>query len=254
MKKIWLIIAILLVLIVIARYRDNNDPALIISGLLCNGEIRGNAALDYRINLFSVFPAGEAEFRDKKEEIFENKKVYHLSADAGTGKFVSRFFKARVVLDSYVDPQSNNPLFFSQKVFVPGKPDINKEIRYDQKQKIMLISGSSREILADTQDPLSAMFNIRTMDFSKIKEFEMNINTNQKNYLLSARVCPKEITVAGKKYQLFIIDGEIKRRNKNPYHKTKLKITLLKQKENIPLSVKVFSSGMLINAKLVEVR
>ncbi|MDD2752090.1 MAG: DUF3108 domain-containing protein [Candidatus Omnitrophica bacterium] len=254
MKKIWLIIAILLVLIAIARYRDNNDPVLIVSNLLSSGEIKDKAALAYKINLFSIFPAGDALFENKKEEMFEGRKVYHLVARAETAKFIARIFSADALLNSYVDIQNNNPVYFAQRVRISGKPEINKEIRYDQKQLIMTISGTSREILPDTQDPLSVMFNIKKMDFDKIRNFEMNINTNQKNYLLSAKVSPKEISVGQKKYQIFILEGEIKRRNKNPYHKTKIRITLLKGGENIPLSVKVFSSGMLVNAKLVEVR
>ncbi|MDD5594665.1 MAG: DUF3108 domain-containing protein [Candidatus Omnitrophica bacterium] len=254
MKKLWLILAILAVFITIANYQNNNNPVLIISHLISDTGIKSNATLAYKINLFSVFPAGDAVFDKMDEELFQNKKVYHLTARAETAKIISKFFSASALLDSYLDPQSNNPVFFKQKLQISGKKDIQKEINYDQKQKLMTISGVSRDILPDTQDPLSAMFNIRKMNFDQISSFEMNINTNQKNYLLSAKVSPKEITLDDKKYQLFILDGDIKRRNKNPYHRTIIRIVLLKDKENIPILVKIFSSGLLINAKLIDIK
>ncbi len=253
MKKLWLILAILAVLITIANYQNNNNPVLIISHLISDAGIKSNATLVYKINLFSVFPAGDAVFDKMNEELFQNKKVYHLAAHAETAKILSRFFSATTFLDSYLDPQNNNPMFFKQKVQISGRKDIQKEISYDQKQKLMTISGVSRDILPDTQDPLSAMFNIRQMNFDQITAFEMNINTNQKNYLLSVKVSPKEVTMDDKKYKLFILDGDIKRRNKNPYHRTIIRIVLLKDKENIPVLVKIFSSGLLINAKLIDI-
>ena len=118
----------------------------------------------------------------------------------------------------------------------------------------MSIGGTERSIMADTQDPLSAMLRIKEIDFQKQPEFEININTNQKNYLLRGRAIPKELIIDGKKYKLFFLNAEIKRRDKNPYHKTNISIVMLKEKENIPILIKVFASGILINAKLVDTR
>jgi len=82
------------------------------------------------------------------------------------------------------------------------------------------------------------------MDFQKIDSFEMNINTNQKNYLLTAKV--------KKEGDFIILKAEIKRRGSSPYHKTQLKMVLLKGRENIPLLMNVFASGVFINMRLSE--
>jgi hypothetical protein len=92
------------------------------------------------------------------------------------------------------------------------------------------------------------------MDFDKVKEFEISLNTNQKNYVLKGAAQPQEICIDNKKYKIFILKSDIRRRDKNPYHQTKLTMTLCKEKENIPILIKVFASGALINARLVEIK
>lgn len=44
----------------------------------------------------------------------------------------------------------------------------------------MAIAGVKRQMLPNTQGPLSVISNIRRIDFDKDKELEMNININQK--------------------------------------------------------------------------
>jgi ribosomal protein L21 len=83
----------------------------------------------------------------------------------------------------------------------------------------------------------------------------MNINTNQKNYSLKGTVVPKEISSAGRRYKVYLLKAEIKRRDKNnPYHRSKITMVVLRKDRNIPILIKVFASGALINAKLIEVK
>jgi hypothetical protein len=218
-----------------------------------SGEIK-TGALTYKISLFGILPVGEAVFNSAKLEQFEGQSVYHLSAAASTLGFISKFFSGNAVLDSYIDTVRYNPLLFKQKLIVANKEGIDKEARYDQALGVMSIKGVRRQILPDTQDPLSAMFNLRRMDFNKVKDFEMNINSNQKNYVLNGTAEPKNIAIGDKLFRTFILSAEIKRRDKNPYHKTNITMVLLPDTDNIPVSIKVFASGIQINAKLVEIK
>jgi hypothetical protein len=190
--------------------------------------------------------------KDSHEQ-YKGQSVYHLSATAFTPHILSRFFRSHAVLDSYIDPQSFNPILFRQKLVSPGKERPEKEVVYDQKSGVMVIGDVKRQILPNTQDPLSLMFNIRHMDFNNIGTLEMNINTNQKNYLLQGKVKKRIISVGKKSYTVIIIDAEIKRRDKNPYHKSNVTIVLLRDKGNIPLSIRVFASGAIINAELIKI-
>ncbi|MDD5245835.1 MAG: DUF3108 domain-containing protein [Candidatus Omnitrophica bacterium] len=254
MKRFLAIILVVLVLMVMASYQNNNNLKLIISHLAFNNFIK-NGELSYQVALFNVVPAAEAVFKDKAGEDFKGGKVTHLSAEAKTSSIVSRFFSARAGLDSYINPANGNPLLFTQEIKTGKSDALKKEIYYDQNKHIMTIGGEERTILPDTHDPLSLMHKLRRMDFEKNRNFEMNINTNQKNYVLTARVTPREVSFDKKRYQLFLLKGDIKRRDKNPYHKSYITIYFLKHEDvNLPILVKVFASGVLINVKLIKVQ
>lgn len=253
MKKIFLIIVILIFFCAFFLIR-NSDPKVIISKLIRQGDIPEGTVLRYRINVFGLLPAGEAILSIGKIEDFEGKKVYHLTAEAKSLRLYSGFINASAILDSFVDVASLNTMLFKQRLSLKGKEDVYKEVYYNQKEGIMTIGDVKREILPNTQDPLSAVLNLINYDFEKINKLQMNINTNQKNYMLSGDVKNEEISLNKNKYTLVFAKAEIKRRDKNPYHKSNVTIVMLKEKGNLPVLIKVSASGVMINAHLIEVR
>lgn len=253
MKKILLTVIVLIILFLGAIYQNNSNLNVVVFKLASKNEIK-EGDLVYRVSLFGIFPVGEAVFFNKEIQEYKGEKVYYLKADAKTINIPSVFFNASVILGSYIDMRDNNPLLFRQIIKISGKPDVEKEIIYDQKNGIMSIGGQERSILPNTQDFLSVIFNLRRMDLSKTTDFDMNINTNQKNYALKGKVTPREIMVNNKTYKAYIITADIARRDKNPYHKSKITMELLSNKENIPVVIRVFTAGALINAKLVRIR
>ena len=82
----------------------------------------------------------------------------------------------------------------------------------------------------------------------------MNINTNQKNYLVKGIRRYRDISINKKTYKLVFLDVDIKRREKSPYHQSKISIVFCRDKENIPIIIKVFASGAFLNAKLIDIR
>lgn len=254
MKKILLILVLAIILLSIFVFYNNNNPKIVISSLLKKGDIRGGD-LVYRVNLFGIIPVAKAILKAEQIDEYNGQRVYHLSASANLLEWMAKFFKGYALLDSYIDTETCNPVLFKQKMIIPGKEAIDKKAVYDQKKAIMTIAGVRRQILPNTQDALSAIFNIRYIDFDNVKELEFNINTNQKNYILEAtpRV-NKDILINNRIYKTVFLKGEIRRRDKNPYHQSRIAMVLLRGKENIPILIKVFASGILINAKLVEIK
>jgi len=250
MKKILLIISVVILLFLFIVV--SNDPKIIIAKLAKQGDLKAGE-LRYRISFFGVLPLAEAIIGVEKIEDYRGEKVYHLSASAKTIKMVSKFLKGEASFDSFVDIERLSPIVFKQRLMVSGKGSADREIIYDQEQGIMDIDGVKRAILSDTQDPLSAIFSLKKMDFDKIKEFEMNINTNQKNYILKGRATSKEIAIKGKTYKIAFLEASISRRDKNPYHKSRIKMVLLRGKENIPILMKVFASGVSLSVRLTEI-
>ncbi len=252
MKKILLVFLVTIIFFVFIAAR-NNDPKVVMADLLKKGRI-GQGELVYRINLFGFIPVGEAIFMPEKLEELDGKKVYHLSAKASTLGIFTKLYPCHALIDSYVDAENFNPLVFKQKIMLQDKPDNIKTVLYNQKEGFMSIAGLRRQILPNTQDQLSAIFNLRRMDFTRIKDFEININTNQKNYILKGKAEEKEIRLDKERYKVILTEASIARRDKNPYHKSNITMVLLKEKENLPILIKVFASGVLINARLVEIK
>lgn len=240
---------IILALFFIGIYLKNNSLSLILSGIKGNTQ-DANQELVYRFYVFGVIPAGEAVFNNAAKEEYKGTEVLRLTARAWSLRGLSAFFKGQATIESLIDAHTFNPVLFRQEFTQNGSKRQFKEVLYDQKDRFMEIAGVKREILADTQDPLSAIFNIRRMDFEKTGSFEISINTNQKNYVLSGKSSLKELK--GKK--LVKLTSTIKRRDKNPYHQSKLTMILVKDSRNLPVLIKVFASGFLITAKLVEVK
>lgn len=253
MKKTLLVFLILILLTLLFIIQNNSNPDIIISQLLKKGDIKPGE-LRYAVNFLNVLPIGEAIFGLQKEEEYRGQKVYHLSAKARNLDIYSKFFTAQAAVDSFIDTASFNPFIFRQRLSIKGKKDIIKEVFYDQQNHVMSIEGTQRQIFPETQDPLSVIYKLKIMDFKQNKEFSININTNQKNYILKGTSEQRDVLINKKVYKLAFIRAAISRRDKNPYHKSSISMVMLQGKENIPIQIRVFASGILINSKLVEIK
>ncbi len=253
MKKVFCSLFIIVFLFLVFFSVYNNNPGIIISRIKVR-DIRELTELRYIVYFLGVIPVGEAVFYPARINEITGNNAYHLRAAAETSRCFSQFFAARTSLDSFVDADQLNPLVYRMQLTVSGRKDINEEIIYNQQDGFMLVSGVKRQILPNTQDPLSLMFNIMLMDFEKTSEFRMNINTHKKNYIFKGMVQDKDRLIKNKIYQTYILKGEVFRDNKSPYHRSSFKMVLLKQNCNIPLLIKVFSGGVLIQARLTGIK
>lgn len=255
MKKIPLILFIVSLAGAVCFYNYNNNYATVITDLSKKGEIHpGN--LTYRIYLLGIIPVGDAVFLDAQMTAEQaGRRLYFLRARAKTSKYLSLFFIASAEFDSYINTSKLTPEVFRQKLSISGKADIEQEAFYDQKNNVMEISGIKRQILPQTHDPLSLVYYLSHRDLSALKGIDLNINTNQKNYSLKGGIEEKSIQVNKELYTIYTANVEIKRRDKNPYHKSKASIVFLKSGQiNIPITIKIIASGVLINAKLVDIQ
>lgn len=252
MKRRWIVLLVLTLLIAFAYSQNSNYKGIIRT--LARQDNVGRDHLRYRIYFLGLFPVGEASIRNLGLEEYQSGKVYHLRADAQSLNIFSSFFKGIATLDSYIDFNDHVPLLYTEKLQITGKPDTTKEVFYNHKEMFMSIKGIKRQIVSHTQDPLSAIFNLEHMDLGKVKDLEMNINTNQKNYTLSGTTMRKDLSIDKKVYGLILAKAKIYRRDKNPYHQSQLTVVFLKNKENIPVLIRVFASGTLVVAKLIEAK
>jgi len=247
------LIALFLFLVSIFSY-NNSNPEVIIKKVFKSEQINPQI-LRYRIYAFGLFPVGETYLHNAKHEKINGKDLYLIKGEAKSLDIIATFFKSEAALNSYIDPVDSNPVLFKQEISISGRPNQDKEVIYDQKQGFMITDGTRRQILPNTQDPLSLVFNLERMDFSKNKDIEMNINTKHKNYLFKGRVEEKSDLSKKVGHEVYLAKTEIRRRDRdNPYHQSKVTIWFVKGEENIPILIKIFASGFIMNARLVEAR
>ncbi|MDD4979723.1 MAG: DUF3108 domain-containing protein [Candidatus Omnitrophica bacterium] len=251
MKKVLSIFFIFILFLIFINWY-NSRPEVIISRVVKNKDIRAGQ-LRYKIYLMKVIPVGEASLGVAKVEDYKGAKVYHLTGSAHSSSLFTNFFQARAYLDSYVDIQELSPMLFRQKLVIKGKRQFYREVFYDQANGTMSLEGVRRQIYPNTQDPLSAMFNVRLIDFKKTDKIEIGLNTNQKNYILKGTVRNQSVTVGKDIYKTAFLDAHISRRDKNPYHKSNISMVLLEEVANVPILINVFAGGVLINARLIDI-
>lgn len=256
MKKIFFFIFIILILIIILQI-NKNRPILIIKSLDLHNRLSTEfKTIVFEVNFLGFLPIGEAQLENKGLTDYLDKKVFHLYAQAETLKFISKFFNASCQIASYIDKDKLHSLKFVQTLIIPDKPKETRQVLYDQENHIMELGGVKRKILPDTQDPLSAIFYIQHQLLELGREFDMNINTNQKNYGLFAKAIKKEnYKIKDKAVDVWVIKGDILRRDKSPYHRSNITFVCLRtESDNIPVLIKVFAGGFFITARLIEVK
>lgn len=254
MKRFFFNSLLIIFLILLFSGWYSNNPGIIISNLPGVRDMREVSELKYRIYFLGVIPAGEAVFYPASGDGLAGKESYHLRATADTARFFSGLFSAQASLDSFVDIHRLTPSLYRLKLTVSGRKEIDEEIMYNQEEGSMYVSGVRRLILPNTQDPLSAMFNIMRMDFEKNKELHMNINAHKKNYIFEGTALHKDLLVNGGIYKAYIVKGKVFRQDKNPYHQSSVTFALLRGKVNVPCLIEVFSGGVLIKARLVGIK
>jgi len=252
LRKLALFIVLALVIIGIAFSTQISNPKAIITNLLNQAYIE-DGDLQYRVYLFGIFPIANAKIYKQKLETFEGKNAYYLSFAAENTKLTKLTFNASVFIESFIDAESLNPILFKQILAIKGQKEITKEARYDHKEGTMTINGVKRSISTNTLDPLSTILNIRRLNFDKTKNVELDINTNQKNYLIQGTTRQEEISLRNQSFTLITLDAQIKRKDSNPYHKSKITAVFIKEKGNIPILINIFSGGILLKAKLVRI-
>ena len=250
-KTLFILIAVFIAGLVIFQISSNN-PKAIVRSLSKIGSLAENKKFVFSVKLFGVIPAGEAVLLDEGLSKLDNRQVYSISAEAKPAAFITKFYKVKANITSFMDKESLLPVLLKQSLEIQNKPSDNKEVYYDQKKHIMTIKGQERAIMPETYEPLSAMRFLRSQDFNKLKSFDININTNQKNYGMKGEVLRKEKIILGnKEYFVWVLKANIARRDKNnPYHRSQVTFYLLDDAQKTPLLIKVFASGAYIVATL----
>ena len=249
MKKIIIIMVVILIAMVSVSAYQNN-PRTVLARLDTAKLENQSKQLVCKVYFLGLFPVGRAVLKDEGLMKFEGGDSYHLSAQASVESLIHKIYPFSANIDSYLDPKTFLPVFFRQDIQTKDK-ELKKEVRYNQINNVMEINGERRTIFPETYEPLSVLHKLRQMDLPITGSFDLNINTNQKNYAFTGDISKANIQIKGGSLGIYRLKGRIFRRDKNPYHQSKIEIVLLDNGQKTPIFIKVFASGALITVRLI---
>jgi hypothetical protein len=234
------LVILILVSVLISLY--SNNPRTIIRRLLLS-EQPVVGLLQYKIKLFGVLGLGGAKIVYPPPKDSSLSQTYNIRAEGEASKFISLFFKPKVTAESQIDLKQSLPVKFNYILDIPGLPLEDKAITYDHQNKTMDLDGEKRVIFENTQDPLSVMYFIQNQEMAIGKIFDINVNTNQKNYRFLLKAAKKtEHIIKGKKVTIWMLEGDIRRRDKSRRHKTTIKIWFWEERK-VAVLVKTMTNG-----------
>ncbi|RKY44456.1 MAG: hypothetical protein DRP81_05460 [Candidatus Omnitrophota bacterium] len=240
---------VVLVLFVLVVSNVINSPSFIAKRLNFDSK-KSIEKLVFRVSYTNFIPLGEVIMENKGVEELGGKRLYHIKAYAKPNKFFDFFRKVKVEVDSFIDEDTFPPVKFTQDLQIQGKAPERKVVIYHQSEQFMEIGGEKRGIYSPTYDPLSLLFSfLNRKGLKKGEVIDLNINTNQKNYRLIAKV---EESKKLHEKKIFWIRGKVKRRDGNLRHSSTFLMVML-DNPHLPIFVRVFSGLGFLSVSLVSI-
>lgn len=154
----------------------------------------------FRIH-YGMFTASYATL-EVKDEVLNNKPVYHIKGFGESSGFLSMFFKVEDYYETYVDKNEIKPYKFVRKINEGGHTK-NTEINFNHEKKEALVIDKKRStrktypIKTNVQDMISSFYYLRNnIDVSSLKkgdETYVNMFFDNENFLFKLRYLGKEV-------------------------------------------------------------
>lgn len=178
------------------------------------------------------------------------RKVYHIMATANTTPIVSKIYKVDDRISTYIDVEKLYPVRYEKKQREGGYKS-DEYIDFDHKKgKALYFSRLSHDkkefnIPKRVQDPLSCMYYFRLQDVDAGRSVFADVNADEKNYLLEAKIHRKVIVNIRDvgEWEAFMVEplpwfqGKVKRKAKATmwFSADEKRIPLLMVTRGIPL-------------------
>ena len=194
--------------------------------------------LKYSMKFLYIIPVGNAVMQVKDIADYRGEKVYLVTCEAKTAKWLSVLFKGEAVLNSYIGikrVKNFYPYRFEQILKIAGRPDDVRRATYDRVSNIMEAEGKGRKkVPADVRDPISAIYYLRTQDLREGMEINQAVNNNQNTYIFNSKVIGKKKIG---KFNCWVLDSKIRRENKSMYHSMDAVIYISDDARRLPVMI-----------------
>lgn len=151
--------------------------------------------LTYRVH-YGPLDGGKAYFSvDANPQVVNNRNTYYVKVNGKSAGLVDMMFKVKDEFESYIDQEALVPLKATKKI-KEGKYTDSDFIIFDHAAKTATGRRGRTEILANTQDIISAIYYARSMDMTSAKQgdvFPVPFYLDGKTYELRFKFEKREV-------------------------------------------------------------
>ncbi|OPZ71369.1 MAG: hypothetical protein BWY83_01178 [bacterium ADurb.Bin478] len=186
---------------------------------------------------FGRVSAGEARMHIPQIVSYQSRDCYHLISEVKTSNFFSTFFHVEDRVESYLDVLGLFPWRY-EKIIREGKYRANRSARFDPVGGWAYSGGDTIKIAPYSQDVLSILYYLRTLDLQSQTVFPIDNYEDKKFFPLTVQVIKMEgVKVPAGKFYCFLIEPGL-RTGSIIEQKGKMWIWLSHDARRIPVKIK----------------
>jgi len=155
---------------------------------------------------YGLIYAGDATLEIRNIAVIDSTRAYHIISTARTNEAFDVIYKVRDRVESFMDYNNLFSIRF-EKHLREGRYRKDESIVFDQKNHFAIYSNRKVKIAPNTQDFLSALYYIRTLDLEVGEAIALANHTSGKNYPIYIKVLRREeITVPAGTFKCIVIE------------------------------------------------
>lgn len=209
--------------------------------------------LEFAVN-YNVINAGTATMSVVGVERIDGHFCYKIVTTARSNSVISTFFEVRDRVESFMDVGGLFSRRF-EKHLKEGKYLKDELVQIDQCKRLAFYAdGDTAEIIPKTQDALSSLYYVRTLELEVGKLVSFPNHSGKKNYPMRVRILGREkIKTRAGKFNCIVVEPRMKSEGIFK-HKGRLTVWLTDDDRRMPVKMKSSVTIGSITAELVKWR
>lgn len=209
---------------------------------------------------WEMIRAGKARFKVLPLTSLNGENAYHFKLEVKSTRYVDMLYKIRDCLEGFADHKLTRSLLYKKRQSGKDKKDITVHFDWENNTAVYANFGSKRDpvgISLNTFDPLSAFYNMRTLDFKIDQTLSFPVTDGKKVFTQKGRVIKKEkLTLRSGTYDTYQLDlmvnhfSGVFKKSENPT--VKVWVSADDRKIPVRIKVKVFIGSVIFD--LVSVK
>jgi hypothetical protein len=220
---------------------SKGEPPILIAG---KHSFRLGEKLIYEIRWMGI-PVGIASFNIKEICQINGRDSYHIVATVKSNAFLSKIYRVKDEFHTYIDAEKLYSLRFIKKQS-EGRYRSYEIVDYDQEKHMgvykSFLNNSTKDLttLENTQDDLSAIYCFRIQDIEVGRPVIMNVNADEKNWILKIDVLRKGVMSLSEigNLQAIEVEPSARRIDGKPLKKGRIWLWFGADENRIPLAAK----------------